>query len=67
MNNQANIKFDTIIETELRKRLKREPSINELKNADTDSDLVNEVLWQMVNDLYDKFEKQEKGIIKLKP
>jgi len=57
MNSQADTKFDTIIEIELKKRLKREPSSDELRNADTDSDLVNEVLWQMVNDLYNEVEK----------
>lgn len=44
-------KFDNIIKEELEKRLKRPALPHELINSDTDSDLVNEVLWQLVKDL----------------
>jgi hypothetical protein len=60
MNPQAHKKFDQTIAAELAKRLNRKPSKDELANADTDSDLVNEVLWQMINDLYNEIEKINK-------
>lgn len=59
-NKQANTDFDTIIQTELKKRLNRAPKSNEAANADTDSDLVNETLWQMIAGLYDRIEALEK-------
>lgn len=65
INKTAEKKFDDTIKLELEKRLKREPLDHELKNADTDSDLVNEVLWQMVNDLYNMLESQKTEIATL--
>lgn len=65
MNPRANAKFDRIIVEELTRRLKREPTKDEIANADTDSDLVNEVLWQMINEVYDKDDEKELQISRL--
>lgn len=43
-----NTTYDSLLETELTKRLGRAPSPEEITNADNDSDLVNEILWQLV-------------------
>ena len=50
----TNTQFDTILAAELSKRLKRTPSHSERINADTDSDLVNETLWQIILKLSDR-------------
>ena len=57
-------KFDQILATELEKRLNRKPKVNELINADFDSDLVNECLWQLVKELTDRVDKLENNIKK---
>lgn len=43
-----NTLYDTLLKTELTRRLGREPFSNELINGDNDSDLVNEILWQII-------------------
>lgn len=43
--------YDAILKTELENRLKRPAKPDEVINADKDSDLVNETLWQLVKDL----------------
>ena len=53
-------RYDEIIRSELRKRLKREPTPNELANSDTDSDLVNETMWQLIEDLSERVERLER-------
>ena len=52
--------FDDIALTELRKRMNREPKPNEIINGDKDSDLVNEVMWQLVKDLEGRIKALEK-------
>lgn len=52
--------FDTLLKVELEKRLNRKAHANELVNSDNDSDLVNEVLWQLVKDLIKRVTKLEK-------
>lgn len=44
-------KFDSVLKIELEKKLKRPASVGEITNADNDSDLVNETLWQLVVEL----------------
>lgn len=51
--------FDNILKTELTKRLKRDPLQTELVNADNDSDLVNETLWQLVENLANRVQALE--------
>lgn len=51
--------YDTIIASELEKRLNRKPSKGELINADTDADLVNETLWQLVVQLNERISTLE--------
>ncbi len=51
-NKEANDKYDVVFLEQLKLRLKRDPKPNEIINADNDSDLVNETLWQLVCDLY---------------
>lgn len=46
--------YNTILRSELEKRLKRPATDSEFINADFDSDLVNECLWQLLNQLNDK-------------
>ncbi len=60
--------YDNISKNELRKRLKREPTVTELANSDTDADLVNETMWQMMRDFHDRLvaieeKMKEHGII----
>lgn len=43
-----NTLYDTLLKKELVRRMGREPFANELINADNDSDLVNEILWQLI-------------------
>lgn len=43
--------YDEISKTELEKRLKRPATRAEVANADTDSDLVNEVFWQLIKEI----------------
>mgnify|MGYP001605191668 CR=1 FL=1 len=43
--------YDIILEKELEKKLNRKPSSSEIINADTDSNLVNECLWQLIKEL----------------
>ena len=52
--------FDTIIQVELKKRLKRDPLPSEIINADNDSDLVNETMWQLLLKLNDRINVLEK-------
>lgn len=58
-NKEANDDFDSIFRKELKRRLKRDPSQDELINSDNDADLVNETLWQLVNKLYKRVQKLE--------
>lgn len=58
-NKEANDDFDSIFKKELKRRLKRDPSQDELLNSDNDADLVNETLWQLVNKLYKRVQKLE--------
>lgn len=44
-------KFDNKMKVELVKLLKRPLKEGELINADMDSNLVNEILWQLVKEL----------------
>lgn len=46
--------YDTTLKSELKNRLKRQPLASELVNADNDSDLVNEVMWQIISNLNDR-------------
>lgn len=57
--------FDQLLRTELAKRLGREPLPNEVVNADNDSDLVNEILWELVFNLNDRVTKleQKTGVV----
>ena len=48
----ANDRYNEIFDAELERRLKRPATVAERTNADNDSDLVNEVLWQMIDELY---------------
>jgi len=43
-------KYRRLSEQELEKRLKRKPSKTEIANSDTDSDLINEVFWQIIKE-----------------
>lgn len=40
--------YDQLLLAELTTRLNRVPSTAEIANADTDNDLTNEILWQLV-------------------
>lgn len=64
-NKQANDKYDLIFLNQLTLRLKREPSPSERINADNDSDLVNETLWELICDLYTQIEqlKAQAGVV----
>lgn len=46
--------YNDTLKAELTKRLGRKPLANEMVNADNDSDLVNEVLWQLVCNLQNR-------------
>ena len=52
-------KYNTILQSELGKRLRRIPHPNEVSNADFDADLVNETLWQIICDLNTRIELLE--------
>lgn len=52
--------FDDTLKDQLTKRLGREPLENELINADNDSDLVNEVLWRLVCNAFNRLAALEK-------
>lgn len=43
-------KYDDISKAQLEKSLGRNAKISELKNADTDSNLVTECLWQLIKE-----------------
>jgi len=42
--------YDDKLEVILEKRLKRKATISELTNADNDSDIVNETMWQIMKE-----------------
>lgn len=46
-----NTTYDNLLVAELTRRLKRAPSPSEVINGDNDSDLVNEILWQLIGQL----------------
>ena len=52
--------YDNKLKTNLEKRLNRLASNDELINADKDSDLVNEVLWELIVDLEQRIINIEK-------
>lgn len=52
-------KYDELNLVELEKRLKRKPTKAEVINSDNDSDLVNEVMWQLVKDMAQKLSDLE--------
>ena len=51
--------YDTILKETLEKRLKRSASSDEIINADNDADLVNETLWQLINQMDIRLKKLE--------
>ena len=61
MKDSIDTKYDGIHRTELQKRLNRVPLASEIINADNDSDLVNEALWQLVTDLDARLTVLERG------
>lgn len=61
MKDSIDTKYDGILRTELQKRLNRVPLASEIINADNDSDLVNEALWQLVTDLDARLTVLERG------
>ena len=55
------MKYDKIkIKNKLREKLNREPSDKELGNAETDANLVNELLADEIEDLKKRVSKLEK-------
>lgn len=52
--------YDAILKTQLELRLKRPALSSELTNADNDSDLVTETLWQLVVSLEKRIAALEK-------
>lgn len=61
---QINDDYDAKLVATLQKRLNREPKDNEKINADFDSDLVNEILWQLIVKLNERVSILEKKNIK---
>lgn len=53
-------KYDNISKIELEKMLKRPAKENELASADSDANLVNECLWQLVKELDERVKLLEK-------
>ena len=51
--------YDDISKTELEKGLGRPALPHEIKNADTDANLVTECLWQLVKDLEKRIKNLE--------
>ena len=58
-----NQNYDIKLKTNLEKRLNRLASNDELINADKDSDLVNEVLWELIVDLEQRIINIEKKVL----
>lgn len=58
-------KYDEKNATELGRILKREPTPAEIANSDNDTNLVTEVMWQLMKDMSDEIEllKNKSGII----
>lgn len=56
-------KYDELNVLELTRRLKRPPSTSEVINSDNDSDLVSEVMWQLLKDLDNRLTTLEKNSI----
>lgn len=52
--------YDTRLKNSLEKRLKRPATTDELVNADNDSDLVTETLWQMLCEMEKRIAALEK-------
>ena len=55
--------YDEKNREELARRLKREPTLNELKNSENDSDLVTEVMWQVIKDLSERVVNLEAKLV----
>jgi hypothetical protein len=54
MANPINAEYDVLNKAQLEKRLKREPTAAELINSDNDSDLVTEIMWELMLSLADR-------------
>lgn len=52
--------FNDILRKELAERLKREPTSDEIINSQYDGNLIVEILFQIIADLYERVEKLEK-------
>jgi len=59
MDKTLDQKYDEIVLTELQRRLKREPTPNEIINGDNDSDLNAEIYWQLIKDLEERIKVLE--------
>ena len=58
--------YDTKLKTVLETRLKRAASAQEVINADTDSDLVTETLWQLLVALDERVKILEENSVIIK-
>lgn len=56
--------YDLKLKTNLEKRLNRSAFPNEIINADKDSDLVNETLWQIIVEMEQRIISLEKNMVK---
>lgn len=60
MEKTIDTKYDELNVNELQKRLKRIPTPSEVTNSNNDSDLVTEIMWQLIKELEARIKILEK-------